>query len=167
MNTPLHIQLLLHCHAIAEPIPNRGAPAVEAYLRDLVDAGLIGHAHTPSGFQATEKGRDYVYRLREVLSLPDPKTPLVDSVKKAVPPSVRTIEYPGVRLEAKFLVTGSDSLYPKPVVTHRSVESAVQSATTLVTNNNFTQHGAIVWKPFRLVRRKAPVLPPIEVVELS
>ena len=74
--TPLHISLMIHCYAIAEPIPNRGAPAVEEYLRQLTNFGLIKEDDKyASGFTATERGVAWMNMLR---STPLPELRYVD-----------------------------------------------------------------------------------------
>lgn len=153
MNTPLHIQLLLHVYAIAEPIPNRGAPAVEAYLNDLVSKGLIAPVpQAPSGYRITPTGRTYVERLKEVLSLKNPNQPLVDEVQKAVPPKMPPIH-------TQFLVTrgqlGIAGFRLRP-----SLDEAVAEAKKCTEASGGP---TVVWKPVKTVSRYEP---PTQVVDL-
>ena len=71
--TPLHIQLLLHCHAICEPI--KGDTATKGqYLIDLEQSGLIkpdeeAAGRPTSGWVTTERGRAHI---EQMLALPLP-----------------------------------------------------------------------------------------------
>jgi hypothetical protein len=66
MMTPLHIKMLFHYHAVAEPYAMRhpehaNSAAVEEYRNDLLSANLIEPSdNSGSGFTTTERGRVYV-----------------------------------------------------------------------------------------------------------
>lgn len=63
--TPLHINLMIHCYALSEEIPNRGAPAVEEYLQQLQNEDLIEPSGASrSGFRSTPKGAKWIEMLR-------------------------------------------------------------------------------------------------------
>ena len=58
--TPLHIRLLLHYYAIAEPWPESSGVATE-YTADLVRDGLIELSPlSVSGYSATDRGRVHI-----------------------------------------------------------------------------------------------------------
>jgi hypothetical protein len=67
--TPLHIQLLLHFYAIAEPYAKHDpqhaeSSAVRDYTENLVMMGLIYPDRiSPSGYRATECGEAFIKRL--------------------------------------------------------------------------------------------------------
>lgn len=68
--TPLHLSLLVHYHALNEPVPNENAPAVVEYTRQLVAENIIDHSlHSASGYRTTPKG---VAWLKLLLSTPFP-----------------------------------------------------------------------------------------------
>jgi len=78
--TPLHIQLLLHAHAICEPIESLTDTKNE-YLNDLVKSGLIkpdeeSAPHPTSGWMTTERGRAHI---EQILALPLPVKIWADS----------------------------------------------------------------------------------------
>jgi hypothetical protein len=61
----------------------------------------------------------------------------------------------------KFLVTGADTLQPRPYTPHASEANAIISAKSMLANTGTAQDAVIIWKPFRVVRRKYL---PLEVV---
>ena len=64
--TVRHLELMLHIHATAEPLPKPKAPATVAFLKDLLAAGLITKDSDPlgSGYASTKRGSDYVDALK-------------------------------------------------------------------------------------------------------
>lgn len=72
MYTVLHIQIMLHHHAIAEPYALRdpghaNSEATRAYHQDLVKQNMLIHDLAwHSHYRVTEKGRAYVEALKEV-----------------------------------------------------------------------------------------------------
>lgn len=66
IETPINIEVLLHCHVSAEPHPRFHAPGVQSALHLLETRGLIeiareGHGtidpHQPVAYRTTEGGR--------------------------------------------------------------------------------------------------------------
>lgn len=77
--TLLHISLMIHYYALAEPVPNETAPAVIACTTQLLENGLIYVEPTSrSGYRATEKGTVWIQMLKStplpVPSYKDPRT---------------------------------------------------------------------------------------------
>jgi len=58
--SPLAIRLILHVHAIAEPIENITSPAVKELMDEFLRDGLIATWDFGSGYQTTERGRIWV-----------------------------------------------------------------------------------------------------------
>lgn len=63
--TPLHITMLLHYHAIAEPYALRNpthatSPAVREFREQLLKWDLIHEDDGPSGYRTTERGKTYI-----------------------------------------------------------------------------------------------------------
>lgn len=75
MMTPLHIELVLHYHAIPEQHPRHNAPAVIKYTRDLLAVGLIEEHSSASGYTTTLRGEAYI---RMLLNTPLPEVRYVD-----------------------------------------------------------------------------------------
>jgi hypothetical protein len=74
--TPLHIHLMLHFYAIAEPyIPApRSSIASVKFTQQLINMGLISVSETSeNGFRCTERGECYVEALKK-LPLPEAVT---------------------------------------------------------------------------------------------
>ena len=73
--SPLHLQILLHYYAIAEPYAannpgHANSLAVKAYTQDLIDKNLIlADATSGSGYRVTERGEFFV---SHICSLPLP-----------------------------------------------------------------------------------------------
>lgn len=63
ISTPLRIEVLIHCHAGAEPHPRRSSPAVVDAIEQLEAAGAIELAHPDNIYRTTEKGRAWVAAL--------------------------------------------------------------------------------------------------------
>lgn len=66
--TPLHIQLMLHYYAVAEPyakndLEHATSRAVSDYTKELLEYGLIVKDVGPSGFKSTDRGNAYVQML--------------------------------------------------------------------------------------------------------
>lgn len=58
--TPLHLELMLHHHAIAEPFPQDTFTIVQ-YRQDLIDAGLLTiNEESGGGFSSTQRGKGFV-----------------------------------------------------------------------------------------------------------
>jgi hypothetical protein len=76
--TPLHLEIMLHAYAHADPVPRSHAPAVQRFVHDLEDEGLLD-TQFPLGalhVRATEKGKAFVAML---LNTPMPEQAWVDS----------------------------------------------------------------------------------------
>lgn len=60
--TPLHIDLLLHCHTTPDRYPRLGAPAVDQYLLELEADGLI-EMRQDGIWRTTARGMAHVSQL--------------------------------------------------------------------------------------------------------
>lgn len=80
--TPLHIKLLLHVYAIAEPIENRNSPAVSDYLQQLQGMKLIVcDSESESGFRITALGNAHI---KQILCLSLPKQVFIGADGKII-----------------------------------------------------------------------------------
>lgn len=69
--TPLHIILLIHCHAIDDHVPNEEFPAQQQYLKELRESNLIApNHHSMSGYWTTNLGKEYLKNLCDINLIP-------------------------------------------------------------------------------------------------
>jgi hypothetical protein len=59
-------------------------------------------------------------------------------------------------LENKFLVTGAETLEPRPHVPHDSREGAINRARQILVNEGNRQQACIVWAPIAVVELQHP-----------
>ena len=67
-----------------------------------------------------------------------------------------------MKLLGKFLITGGDSIAPNPRTPHETLGQAIHQASVMIDNRDFNQEGAIIWIPYKCIRKKPT---PVEVTD--
>lgn len=62
------------------------------------------------------------------------------------------------KLLTKFLITGGNTIDPRPRTPQASLTGAIDNARKMVANRGFTDDCAIIWKPSHIVKRDGQVV---------
>lgn len=79
--TPLYLMILTHACVCASPFPQRGAPAVEEAIIDLIGRGAIEYDDEPNMIRATPMGQAW---LKLICRTPAPTQAWIDAERRVI-----------------------------------------------------------------------------------